>query len=234
MDTRRCALFLIKCVQGFVAIFRKWMTWKCNFQCISLLFSSFYMLSSYRSCTIDISSSIVPSLRLVCMCKTIGVCMLSRPAFMCHTNMTGYEWACPTFDCHSAQLLCQTWLDSLQNQCCKKRLAKQQQQQQQQDDLIDKTKEPWVKGSFGSKEQITAEGKWKQINSKGSVVVSVCVHACLTHDTDLVKLGYGNTLAWPHTNFHPHTSSTHRHCQDSASSRHCTNHRLNSGRITML
>lgn len=37
MDTRRCALLLIKCVQGFAAIFRKWMTWKCNFQCIALL-----------------------------------------------------------------------------------------------------------------------------------------------------------------------------------------------------
>ena len=58
MDTRRCALFLIKCVQGFAAISWRWMTWKCNFQCLSLvLLAKAFFLShaSLYGCALEIT-----------------------------------------------------------------------------------------------------------------------------------------------------------------------------------
>lgn len=109
MDTRRCALFLIKCVQGFAAIFRKWMTWKCNFQCISLLLqlkrslflsheSPFVVVHQKQGlsflCRVRASSRVWPYASYVSMCITIGVCMSSYLACMCLTYLPGHQRAC--------------------------------------------------------------------------------------------------------------------------------------------
>lgn len=103
MDTRRCALFLIKCVQGFAAIFRKWMTWKCNFQCISLLFSFFHVflyssapqlsLSFPLLCHECMSTQACLFVSHVTMCKTVSACMSSYLACICLTHPTGHECA---------------------------------------------------------------------------------------------------------------------------------------------
>lgn len=74
MDTRRCALFLIKCVQGFAAISRRWMTWKCNFQCLSLLLLAkavFHSHASLYSFALEITFSEFP---YMCACKSKTVC----------------------------------------------------------------------------------------------------------------------------------------------------------------
>lgn len=77
MDTRRCALFLIKCVQGFAAISRRWMTWRCNFHCLSS-FSGFSFLSLTRILWSGSGANLFTfpmHVRPYGMCMWIDVCM---------------------------------------------------------------------------------------------------------------------------------------------------------------
>lgn len=115
MDTRRCALFLIKCVQGFAAISRKWMTWRCNSLCLSLLLLSkafFPIHATLHGRALQIT--------FLCSCacgqKRLSVFYLFRmkkwlqSVISIFVSVCSFMCASPTFDRHTAQLLCHTQL----------------------------------------------------------------------------------------------------------------------------
>lgn len=119
MDTRRCALFLIKCVQGFAAISRRWMTWKCNFQCLSLLLLAkafFLSHASFYSCALEITFSYSSA----CVHPSVSVCFLRRyvPMNGCLHVPVSFYWIClsylPVNFCEHPQL----WHTAQLHSCC--------------------------------------------------------------------------------------------------------------------
>lgn len=122
MDTRRCALFLIKCVQGFAAISKRWTTWKCNFQHLSLLLlakASFLSHASLYGYALEMTFFLFLCMcawALKCVCFSCRYVHMNRRLHVRVSFIACIGLSCLPVDEHpqhltnTAQLLCYTQL----------------------------------------------------------------------------------------------------------------------------